>query len=111
VLSGNVYQGAEMRAFIIVVLALIASAPAMAQDDGEQTSGVRVGNQVIWSNGTVSPVFRDHDPSSSLYDSDRDSQRDRRSYNGDDSSRQSTGTAFTSDGRACRVIGGQVFGC
>ncbi len=97
-----------MRAFIIIALALIASVPAMAQDDDEDVSGVRVGNQAIWSDGTVTPILPD-DPTSSSYDSDRtSSQRGYGTYDSDDSSHQRDGTTYLPDGRACRVIGNSI---
>ncbi len=70
-----------MRAFVIVVLALTASAPvflaqALAQDDDEDSSAVRSGDQAIWNDGTVTPIFRD-DPGRSAIDSDDRTDSDR----------------------------------
>ena|SRR6516162_4715971 len=94
--------GAKMRALIIVALALIASGPALAGDDrDEDMSGVRVDDQMIWSNGTVSSIFRDDD-------SDRaKSQYGHKSHDSNDhSSHQSSGYTYHPNGRACRVIDG-----
>jgi hypothetical protein len=91
-----------MRALIIVALVLIGSRPALAGDDqDEDVSGVRVGNQMIWSDGRVSPIFRDDDSDSAK------SQYGHKSYDSDnDSSHQSSGYTYHPNGRACRVIDG-----
>jgi hypothetical protein len=90
-----------MRALIIIALALIASGPAFAGDDqDEDVSGVRVGNQMIWSDGTVSPISRDDDSLNA------NSQYSHKTYDDDDhSSHQSSPYTFH-NGRACVVIGG-----
>jgi hypothetical protein len=87
--------------FLVIALALITSGPALAGDDqNEDMSGVVVGNQMIWSNGTVSPIFRDHD-------SERTNSQDgHKRYDRDDGSSQSSGYTHHPNGRACPVING-----
>ena len=89
-----------MRALIIIALALITSGPAFAWDDQDkEVSGVRAGNQMIWSDGTVSPISRDDDSLSA------NSQYSHKTYDSDDHSSHQSSPYIFHNGRACPVIG------